>query len=259
FLISEAVRGEGGILRNKDGDAYMADKHPMKDLAPRDIVTRVTAEEMVKTDSSHVYLDITSKTDTVLLKRFPTIFKKCQENNIDISKDWIPVCPVQHYLMGGLKTDINGMTNIKGLYASGEAACTGVHGANRLASNSLLECLVFGRRCAQHINEYHQNSFSDYVLEKNELPRVESKELDYDKLSKEIKEIMTSKGGIIREEADMKEALGQMNKILESLDAVKLMSKQSFEVYNMATVSKEILTAAIKRKNNVGAHYRTDI
>lgn len=259
FLISEAVRGEGGILRNKDGDAYMKDKHPMKDLAPRDIVTRVTAAEMSKTNREHVYLDITSKTDSALLKRFPTIFNKCKENNIDISKEWIPVCPVQHYLMGGLKTDLNGMTNIKGLYASGEAACTGVHGANRLASNSLLECLVFGRRCAHHINENYQDDVSNFNFGTQNGLRMRDCNVDNGKIRKEIKKIMTEKGGIIRDETSINAALSRISSLIELLDSVDLTSKQDFEVYNMAIVSKEILLSAVSRKQNVGAHYRTDI
>lgn len=260
FLVSEAVRGEGGILKNKNGKPYMENEHPMKDLAPRDIVTRITAAEMIKTNSSHVYLDVTTKSKDFLLKRFPTIFNKCKEYDIDMSKDWIPVCPVHHYLMGGLKTDLNGMTNIEGVYATGEAACTGVHGANRLASNSLLECLVFGRRCAQHINQNHPTrSLNRLKFETMTHNNLEINDLDFDDLRKEIKALMTEKGGIIREEATMKEALNQINNILKKLNTIKLVSEQSFEVYNMAIISKRILTAAMARKENIGAHFRTDV
>lgn len=256
FLVSEAVRGEGGVLRNIHGECFMEGKHPMKDLAPRDIVTRIIAREMYDTYSKHVLLDITSRSEEFLSKRFPTIFSECQKHGLNMSKDWIPVCPVQHYLMGGLETDLNGMTNIKGLYASGEAACTGVHGANRLASNSLLECLVFGRRCAEDINKnYHQNFSCDFKFAPLD---CKDRQLDYEKIRNDIKRIMIQKGGIIRSKQAMEEALTEIDAILGELNDIDLNSRVSIEVLNMAMISKEILKAAIKRKENVGAHYRLD-
>jgi L-aspartate oxidase len=144
FLISEAVRGEGAILRNKDGKRFMPEYHELGELAPRDIVSRSIFAEMKKTGTDHVYLDITFKDREHLEKRFPTIFKTCLGYGIDMSKDYIPVAPTEHYCMGGIKTDVYGRTNIAGFYACGETACNGIHGANRLASNSLLEGLVFG-------------------------------------------------------------------------------------------------------------------
>jgi len=151
FLISEALRGEGAVLRNRRWERFMVNAHPMADLAPRDVVTRAIIWEMRNHDLPNVYLDITGKSRSFLEHRFPTIYHECLRRNIDIAVDWIPVVPVQHYFMGGITTDLYGRTDVPGLYACGEAANTGVHGANRLASNSLLECLVFGRRCAQHI------------------------------------------------------------------------------------------------------------
>ena len=152
FLISEAVRGEGGILRNRMGEAFMQGVHPMADLAPRDIVTRAIYRELLKSGDKWVFIDAGNMTKEFFAERFPTIYGECVKFNIDIPTDFIPVRPAQHYHMGGIKTDLDGKTNIPGLYACGETASTGIHGANRLASNSVLECLVFGRRCALHIN-----------------------------------------------------------------------------------------------------------
>jgi len=161
FLISEAVRGEGAVLRNLSGERFMPGYHELAELAPRDIVSRAIFAEMQKTGTDHVVLDITHKDRAYLEARFPTIFGKCLSFGIDISKDTIPVAPSQHYSMGGIKTDEWGRTGLPGFYAVGEAACNGIHGANRLASNSLLEGLVFGRRIAKAINEKFSEGISD--------------------------------------------------------------------------------------------------
>ena len=148
-LISEAVRGEGAILLNDVGEKFMENVHPLKDLAPRDIVAREIVKQMKKRNISHVWLDATQIKD--FPTRFPTIYESCQSHGIDPEKQFIPIAPASHYASGGVKVDLNGATNINGLYACGESANTGAHGANRLASNSLLEGLVFGRRIAKHI------------------------------------------------------------------------------------------------------------
>ena len=173
FLISEAVRGEGGLLKNKDGVRFMLGKHELNELAPRDIVARGITHEMRRSGEDHVYLDITEKTDDHLKKRFPTIYNECLKKGIKISEDWIPVCPVQHYLMGGIQTTLDAETSVPGLYACGEAAYTGVHGANRLASNSMLECLVFGRRAAEKINEVM--AASDNTISDEAFPEIEKR------------------------------------------------------------------------------------
>src|SRR5256712_9110058 len=146
--MSEASRGEGGVLRNSGLERFMKRYNEAQELAPRDIVARAIVSEMHRTQSTHVFLDMTKKSDEFLRKRFPRIYETCAGYGLDLATDMAPVCPAAHYMMGGVKTDEWGRTSLAGLYAAGETACTGVHGANRLASNSLLEGLVFGARAA---------------------------------------------------------------------------------------------------------------
>lgn len=256
FLISEALRGEGAILRNREWRPFMQGVHPLADLAPRDIVSRAIIKEMKRCNIPHVYLDITFKSRDFLKNRFPTIYGECMSRGLDIAKDWIPVLPVQHYFMGGIKTDINARTNIPGLYACGEAACTGVQGANRLASNSLLECLVFGKRCALDINNSSviKPGFIDRIpaeLQKNE-------EIDFESFSSEIRTISTQKCGIIRNGKELTEAKTRVSEIFTILDAIDLEKKQPIETYNQSFISLKVIEASIRRKVSVGAHYRSD-
>lgn len=255
FLISEAVRGEGAVLRNHQGERFMEGQHPMAELAPRDIVARAITREMAKEGSDHVYLDITVKSAGELAARFPTIYQECQKRGIDIAKDYIPVCPVQHYMMGGIATDVNGRTSLQGLYACGEAACTGVHGANRLASNSMLECLVFSRRAARQIATAKRKSNS-ITLSKNKSPEAPTP--DTAALRRQIRDLMSHNGWVIRHGLEMEKALSQLTAIENQLEAAALPDKDAMETFNMATVSRYILTAAVARKESVGAHYRED-
>jgi L-aspartate oxidase len=253
FLISEAVRGEGGVLRNQKGEAFMSDRHPMKDLAPRDVLAREIFREMKAMGEPHVYLDISHKSAAFLAERFPTIYKRCKSNGIDMAKDWIPVTPVQHYIMGGIQTDRHGRTSIPGLFACGEAACTGVHGANRLASNSLLECLVFARQCAEHIN--HQAAPHTLLHPSITISSLKEKQIDSKALAGEIKEIMQDCGGIIRHAKGMTAAFMRIREILVVMESAPMNHAREVEVYNMALVAGEIMSAAIRRKESVGAHY----
>lgn len=259
FLISEAVRGEGGILRNKDGVAFMQNVHEMKDLAPRDIVTRAILAELSKNGGTNVYLDVSSMTKEAFAKRFPTIYAKCTESGIDLTKEPIPVRPGQHYLMGGIKTDLDGRTNIEGLYACGEAACTGVHGANRLASNSMMECLVFGRRCAKNIN-MSKRSFRESLPDVGEEVHG-TKPIDHTRVSElrtRIKHRMTSYVGPIRTVDGLKKARELITEINDEIEEYNVSDRYEFELKNIAQVAEIVIDSAISRHESVGAHYIAD-
>ncbi len=289
FLISEALRGEGGILRNRKWDAFMKNVHPLADLAPRDIVSRAIIQEMKKEDIPNVYLDITHRSRKFLMDRFPTIYNECMKRGIDIAKVWIPVMPVQHYFMGGIKVDVFGKTTIKNLYAVGESANTGVHGANRLASNSLLECIVFAKRCADDINgsisgtlaEQNKEGISgnaeDTIRDKICNPLIEnSKHVnineplvisdgadqislpDYDSIASEIRFITTLNCGIIRNEQSLIESYERILLMQSNIEKNILKTRKEIETYNMVLVAREIAGAAIRRKESIGAHFRKD-
>lgn len=256
FLISEAVRGEGGILRNTDGRRFMPEYHEMAEVAPRDIVARAIFAEMKKTNSDFVYLDVTHKEPDQIKKRFPNIYKHCFDRGIDMTKQFIPVCPVQHYFMGGIKTDLWGRTNIQGIYACGEAANTGVHGANRLASNSLLEGLVFGRRCSEQINSTIDSMkiIGTDIVNRRQLTTI----VDAEAVNISIKSLMNEYAGIERNEKDMSMALCRINEYMEQLENSSLESTKEMETMNIANIASLILKAAIRRKESVGSHYRID-
>jgi L-aspartate oxidase len=211
---------------------------------------------MRKTNSDFVYLDVTHKAPDLIKKRFPNIYKHCIDKGIDMTKQFIPVCPVQHYFMGGIKTDLWGRTNVQGLYACGEAANTGVHGANRLASNSLLEGLVFGRRCAEEINS---------TIDNIQIPRVDIQNkrqitaiADAEAIKASIKGLMNEYAGIERNEKDMLIALSHINEYIEQLENSSLETTKEMETINIASIASLILKAAIRRKESVGSHYRID-
>jgi len=256
FLISEALRGEGAVLRNRRSEAFMKDVHPMADLAPRDVVARAIIEQMKKYDLPYVYLDISSRSRRFLKNRFPTIYEECMRRDIDISVNWIPVLPIQHYFMGGVQTNLQGETRVKGLFVCGESASTGVHGANRLASNSLLECLVFGRRSAEYINETAGDwPKADLLFEEEARER---REMDVVSFRTQLRNAMSKCAGIIRDKESMEWAIELISGFYDQLSSAQLCTKLEFETINMATVGLEILRAALRREKSIGAHYRSD-
>lgn len=259
FLISEAVRGEGAILRNSKGEIFMGKYHEMKDLAPRDIVARSIFEEMKKTGSPCVFLDITHKSSQFIVKRFPNIYKRCLAEGVDMTKDWIPVAPAEHYIMGGIDTDINGHTNLQGVYACGECACTGVHGANRLASNSLLEGLVFGNRVADSINHSIAYVHAIELCKKIVKPKNGNESaINIDALRMQLQDIMNRYASIMRSEEGLQEAKIKVEKIKNDLWLYCKNHISYLELMNMCTVAILIIKGALNRKESLGAHYRVE-
>jgi len=254
FLISEALRGEGAYLKNINGNRFMQNYHHLLELAPRDIVSQSIYREMYDTWSDHVFLDVTHLKPDFIKKRFPTIYQKCLGYGIDMTKNFIPVAPVEHFSVGGICVDINGRTTIDNLYANGECCDSGVHGANRLASNSLLECVVFGRRIAKNINEIKQS----VLLNKQELRKVEKLNYNYQDIRNQIKEIMERNVGIVRKEKSLLFAKEAIFNILEGLKNDQIICKAYYEVFNMATVALIIINSALNRKESVGCHYRIE-
>lgn len=258
FLISEAVRGEGAVLRNKNGESFMTRYHPQAELAPRDIVARAIFTEMQKDEREYVYLDITHKKRDFIEKRFPKIYRKCKELGYNLEDDWIPVRPAAHFIMGGIKTDINGATNIPGLFACGENAATGVHGANRLASNSLLEGLVFGRRIAFKVKKDERSAPPVKMVKEQiakERPIGDDRELW--RVRGQLQKVMTEKVGIVRDRERLEKALEE----LEELGAHLLYTytrPAAWETQNLLIIAYTITKSALFREESRGSHFRSD-
>ena len=264
FLISEAVRGEGAKLVDSDGIEFMYKYHEKKELAPRDIVTRANYTEMLNHSVDNVYLNAACIDKNKLAERFPNISKKCLENGIDISKDFIPVAPAAHYMMGGIKTDIEGETSISRLYAIGETASTGLHGGNRLASNSLLECVVCAYEVANYLKTLELNPPKQIdesiknIIEKYS-DEIYLEEIDVSGMKKKLQNIMWNGAGIFRNEENLKNALKDVEQLrLNFHRSDKCISKSEYEFRNMLTVAEMVIISALKRKESRGAHYRTD-
>lgn len=268
FLISEAVRGEGAILRNIHGEPFMHSYHELKELAPRDVVSRAIFQEMGKTGSRHVYLDITFKGREYLENRFPNIYKTCLGYGIDIAVDYIPVAPAEHYCMGGIRADVYGKTRIPGFYAVGEAACNGIHGANRLASNSLLEGLVFGHKISNEINDRlagekawkkdHPEAQTGLDFNASyETDRVDM-DIDAEAMCKDIQRLMTDNVGIVRSKEGLETARDRLAEYRGRIHSMKNKIIREYELQNMLLLSSLVVESALEREESRGAHYRSD-
>lgn len=251
FLLSEAMRGEGGILRNRDGERFMSRYDERLELAPRDIVSRSIVAEMRRTGTRTVFLDMTALDAEFLRHRFPKIDETCRFYGLDISKDMLPVSPASHYCMGGIRTDLFGRSTVPGLYAAGEVTCTGVHGANRLASNSLLEGLVFGARAGATAAK--ERSAAKVKLaggsgDKDADTSVSSAMATA--VRKRVKRLMWERVGIIRDDSSLKRALQEFEQIANA--------KLSTASRNFVTLATLVTRAAIWREESRGGHYRSD-
>ncbi|PIZ95103.1 MAG: L-aspartate oxidase [Candidatus Magasanikbacteria bacterium CG_4_10_14_0_2_um_filter_37_12] len=261
FLISETVRGEDGILKNKNGKEFMDKYHKLHNLAPRDIVSRAIFAEMKKNQTNHVFLDIRHKGSAYIKKRFPYIFEKLWWFGIKMDKNMIPVAPAVHYICGGIHTDTNGETNIPGLYAFGEVAHTGVHGANRLASNSLLECLVFSDRAIRSVAKYIENELQLPTYTPHTHKVVKPTTVIFNQIKnkkRSIQKMMWNNVGIVREEKKMKKTLKKLLNLEIEIEKIfnKGISAPIIELRNINRVAILITKAALERKESIGCHYR---
>lgn len=255
FLISEAVRGEGAHLLNSKGERFMLAIHPLAELAPRDIVARSIFEQMKQSKSNHVILSLKHLNEEKIKTRFPSINKNCELSGVDMSKE-IPIAPAAHYMVGGIKTGLNGETNISRLYACGELASSGVMGANRLASNSLLECLVFGKRAIDHAKESSpiKDSFPLNQAKMHTNSELEPLFLNH---SNEIADEMNLKAGIVRNEKELTEVITLLNSIENSFPFEDY-EYYSIRLQNLIRVCSLLTTAALSRQESRGGHFRED-
>jgi len=260
FLISEAVRGEGGILRLKTGEPFMQKYHPAKELAPRDVVARAIDSELKSRGENFVYLDITHKSRDFLVKRFPNIYAKCLEYGIDISKDMIPVIPAAHFFCGGVAIDENGRTSIENLYAIGETACSGVHGANRLASNSLLEGVVYAHRVFEDLDKV--KAYPDFSVKNPfNLKAAQNNSTVFIQDWNDLRRISWNYLGIERSDERLAKAAKRIALLKEEIDGYFWNSRIStyiIEVRNIAAVAEMITRSAMLRKESRGLHYNID-
>jgi L-aspartate oxidase len=248
-LVSEAVRGEGAVLIDADGRRFMADEHPLADLAPRDIVAKAIMRTMRREGSEHVWLDGRELGADTWLQRFPTILESCRSRGIDPVTDLIPVAPAQHYVSGGVHTDLWGRATIRGLYACGEVACTGVHGANRLASNSLLEGLVFAHRIVTAIAE-------DQVEVREPLPNPGEAGLLPHRVRRPLQTVMDTDAGVLRSASSLLDASDRLSSMATSVDASP--STEDWETTNIHQIASVLVSHALAREETRGSHWRED-
>jgi L-aspartate oxidase len=263
FLITEAVRGDGGILRNHAGEAFMEKYDPRKDLAPRDIVARAIDSEMKKSGTEHVYLDCRAMNQEKFLQHFPNIYEYCKKVGIDVFEQMIPVAPASHYCCGGIKTNEHGHSSIKYLYACGECASTGLHGANRLASNSLLEALVFAHRCATDAAvQFEYTRFKTEVPDWDASGTTDPKEMILITQSlKELQSTMSDYVGIVRNDIRLERAMKRLDLLFEESEQLyreTTLSPQLCELRNLITIGYLIVKSAVLRHESRGLHFSTD-
>ena len=265
FLITEALRGEGAYLRDSQGGRFMEGRHPRAELAPRDIVVKEMVKIMKESNKDHIDLDATHLPLSLLKTRFPNIIAKLKENGLDLKKDLIKVAPAAHYLNGGIRTSLDGNTDIPGLYACGETSATGAHGANRLASNSLIEGLVFGWKISLDILKggYPGSKEISSLLEKlldirGPLKEKEGKDIDIERSVTSLQDMMTENVGILRDRTSLKEAKDHVDKELISIQKDTDIKKDEVELLNMLTVASLVIKAADIREESRGTHQRND-
>ncbi|HEY6252771.1 MAG TPA: L-aspartate oxidase [Candidatus Angelobacter sp.] len=284
FLLSEALRGEGAVLRNAELQRFMPKYHDMAELAPRDVVARAIAHELeiCRLKEPVVYLDMTHLEEDHVKTRFPRIYQTCLKHNVDITVDFVPIRPAAHYLMGGVRTDLDGRSSLPGLYVAGEVACTGVHGANRLASNSLLEGLVFGARASRamqqesatashlgpartpdHLSDGAKVQLPTYQPANSPTPHDPSTpanaatgSLDPENLIREVQQLMWAKVGIVRSGKGLREAVERLQFLAACLP--QQVSRRAREACHIHTAALLIARSALARLESRGAHYRTD-
>ena len=270
FLLSEALRGEGAVLRNIGLERFMKRYNEAQELAPRDVVARAIVSEMQRTESTHVYLDMTKKSQEFLSKRFPRIYETCLSHGLDLASDLAPVCPAAHHMIGGVKTDLSGRTSLPGLYAAGETAATGVHGANRLASNSLLEGLVFGARAGQAMmkdapaGKRQPGALPGSPAPMPGNPSGTQKEVAKNSakssaecvMRKKIQDVMWREVGVMRDGKELADAVKQLEGM--ELPKTEKPGRSALELRNLHTLAKVMASAALAREESRGSHYRSD-